>query len=87
MKKKNNLAFFRKKQNLTQNEVAIMMGCTKACVSNWETGVSVPKLYDAIKLANLLKTDVERIFFNQNVQVTHTNIVVKQNEKIPQCIG
>lgn len=34
----------RKKLNLNQIQLAIIMKCTKQTVSNWETGVSTPDL-------------------------------------------
>ncbi|OMF40356.1 helix-turn-helix transcriptional regulator [Paenibacillus peoriae] len=66
------LADARKKSGLTQEELAFKLGYSKATVSNWENGYSNPSLTDAFKISEILKADINYLFFGLKVQVQYT---------------
>ena len=47
-----NLAYLRRKKGVTQETVADFLGITKASVSKWETGLSLPDIAQLPKLAS-----------------------------------
>ncbi|MHA2856880.1 helix-turn-helix transcriptional regulator [Paenibacillus lautus] len=81
MKKNDALVEARKEMGLTQEELAISLGYSKATVSNWENGHSNPSLYDAFKVARILNKDINQLFLDINVQVSHTNKEEKPSEQ------
>lgn len=76
--KNNRLIKARIKKGFTQEELAGMLGYTKAAVSNWENGVSVPRMKDAFALSKILKKDVASLFYNQKEQDSHTKTKIAQ---------
>ena len=61
-----NLINARKKKGLTQEDVASEVGVSKSTVSNWENHYSVPPMKRAFKVANLLDSDVNHLFYSKN---------------------
>lgn len=53
----------RKKKGLTAEAVAERIGVTTAAITNYETGIRIPKDSVKKKLAELYETSVEKIFF------------------------
>lgn len=70
--KNESLTQARKDRNYTQEELAELVGCKKATVSNWENGVSNPVLSDAFKVAELLGKDINEVFADLKVQASYT---------------
>lgn len=63
---KGTLAFFRRKKNLTQAQVAEKIGVTAATYCGYETGkysINMPRLYD---IAQLLDVDVSELVSIEN---------------------
>ena len=57
-----NIRFFRKANNLTQEELSKQLGGSKNLVSNYENGISTPDIYTLVKLADILpKVNLPRI--------------------------
>ncbi|EJS72934.1 helix-turn-helix transcriptional regulator [Bacillus cereus] len=51
----------RKKNKMTQQDLADRMQVTKSTISNWENGYSNPSLEKAIRLADILNCDVKEL--------------------------
>ena len=51
----------RKKRNLTQKEVAQILGTTRVTVARWECGVNNPKLETVKKLAKLYQCTADEL--------------------------
>lgn len=64
----------RKLKGLTQEQLAELFGYKKSTVSNWECGYSTPSVQDALKLAEILDTDIGYLFLRPTVQETYTNV-------------
>ena len=48
-------------KNLTQDDLAGMVGVTKMAICNYEEGKRIPALYDALRIAKALGTTVEKL--------------------------
>ncbi len=53
----------RKKNYLTQGQLADLMGVSHQAVSNWERGESLPDVSLILSLAEILDTTAERLLF------------------------
>ena len=60
---KNNLRQIRKSANLTQANVADAVGISRQAYVNIELGKSIPSTWTVLKLASLLQTAVEELFW------------------------
>ena len=60
----------RKEKNLTQKELADMLGITDKAVSKWERDVSCPDTQIIPKLANILDTSVEELLNAKPITVS-----------------
>lgn len=54
-----NLISLRKKNNLTQEDVAEKIGVSRQAVAKWEKGESVPDMYNCIALAKLFDVTID----------------------------
>lgn len=61
----------RKEMNLTQEELAILAGTSRALISNIERGEYNPSLHVAYRISRTLKKPIEQIFFKQNARKTN----------------
>ncbi len=53
------IADARKKQNLTQEQLAELLGVTRQSVSRWESGTVYPEMDKIIKLAEILNVNCD----------------------------
>ncbi|MDH5468813.1 MAG: helix-turn-helix transcriptional regulator [Candidatus Aminicenantes bacterium] len=58
----NTLKVQRAKKDLTQEQLAQMVGVTRKTINTVENGKYVPSTYLALKLAGVLKVPVEELF-------------------------
>lgn len=58
----NKIKEFRKKKNLSQNDIAKIMKINQSTYSQWETGERTPRLMQALRLAEILETTVEDLY-------------------------
>ena len=75
----------RKKQNLTQEELAEKIGVSKNAVSKWERGLNLPDASIMQELCNILKISLNELFTGEykNLKIINlTKIYEKKNEKI-----
>ena len=76
-----NLITYRKKNKLTQADVAIYLNISRQSVSKWETGQSIPSIDDLVKLSNLYNISVDSLI--NNIPVDNSLMVkkIKREEK------
>lgn len=75
----------RKKQNMSQAELARVMDVSRQAVSKWENGQTSPDTVKLIQLADVLNTEVEFLATGRTPAYEHPPIVVnmvKTEEKI-----
>lgn len=65
MKFSEELRNFRKRNSLSQLEVAEILGITQVMVAQYEASGKVPNVFTALKIAKLLGTTVEALFGEQ----------------------
>lgn len=56
-----NIRFFRKSNNLTQEELSKQLGGSKNLVSNYENGISTPDIYTLVKLADIFDITLDEL--------------------------
>ena len=56
-----NIRFFRKAYNLTQEELSKQLGGSKNLVSNYENGISTPDIYTLVKLADIFDITLDEL--------------------------
>lgn len=52
----------RKKSNITQSELAQMLGVSQANISQWETGEALPRADKLPQLAEILGCKIDDLF-------------------------
>lgn len=63
-----NIKQYRKKSNLSQQDLADRLHVSRQTVSNWERGVSEPDLNAILSLANVFKIEVVDIIYEKRPQ-------------------
>ena len=56
-----NIRFFRKANNLTQEELSKQLGGSKNLISNYENGISTPDIYTLVKLADIFDITLDEL--------------------------
>lgn len=56
----------RKKNNLTQKQLAEKIGVSKQTISKWELGETAPDIKQAKNLADIFQTDINKLIGNFN---------------------
>ena len=73
-----NIAFYRKKANLTQSQVATALSVKTTTVSTWERGASVPDietLYNLCKLLGVSLEDISEIGSSPILSITEQRLL------------
>ena len=60
-----NIKFYRKKNQLTQDDIAEACNMTRQAVSKWENGESLPTVDNLYALSRLLHTSVDDILIGE----------------------
>lgn len=55
------LKSFRLKEGYTQAEIARLIGTDRSSISKYESGLVVPDMYKAVKLARIMRTTCEEL--------------------------
>jgi len=58
----NRIKEFRKKKNLSQDDIAKIMKLKQNTISQWETGERIPSVIQALRLADILEITVESLY-------------------------
>ena len=77
----NNIKQVRKKQGLTQTELAQKINVDPKYISRLETGNSTPSLPVVIKISEVLKTDISKFFTIDDIN-KKSNLIYKINAKL-----
>ena len=72
-----NIYKLRKKNNLSQGDLALKMDVSRQSISKWETGLSVPDLKNIIKLSEIFDITVDEIVKDKNI-----NESKKENDEL-----
>ena len=78
----------RKKQNLTQEQIATMLGISAPAVNKWEKGASYPDITLLKPLARILKIDLDTLLsFNEDLDDIEINNIIEELNKNINDIG
>ena len=58
----NKIKELRKKKNLSQIDISVIMKVKQNTISQWENDVRIPNIKQALKLAEILETTVEELY-------------------------
>ena len=76
----------RKDENLSQAELAKLVGVSRQAVSKWENGQSLPDSLKMIHLAEVLKTDVEYLTTGRIHDAIRPPIIIKTVETVEKTV-
>lgn len=79
---KENLIKARKKTGMSQEEVAEKIEVSRQTISNWESGLTIPDIYQAKKLAEIYNLSLDELLeFNLELQTIKKAIENSNEEK------
>ena len=58
----NGIEHMRKQRNMTQSELAQLLGVSQANISQWETGEAMPRADKVRELAKILKCSIDDLY-------------------------
>lgn len=82
-----NLKKYRMKKELTQEDVAQMLGITPQSVSKWERGESYPDITLLPALANIFETSVDLLIGMDTIRAEETRYNIHKKAVAYQCSG
>ena len=82
----NRLAELRKKNGLSQEELADKLGLSRQAVSKWENDLSSPDTLKLIQLAEVLDTDVEYLATGRNTVRRRPPVVLTKTEVVENIV-
>ena len=77
----------RKKNNMTQDELAERLNVTRQAVSSWENGKTQPDIETLTQLAEAFDVSVERIIYGKEKKRLHFAIVNDPQKNVQNGIG
>lgn len=77
-----NLRRLRKKQNLTQEQLAESLHVTRQAISNWENDKTQPDIASLTQLAEILHVDIEELLYGEKRQVGTEVSAERTNAKL-----
>ncbi len=82
------ISALRKKQNISQDQIAKALDISRQAVSKWETDQSSPDTLNLIKLADLLDTQVEYLATGKEIPtpLSPPPVVIKQVETVEKVV-
>lgn len=79
----NKIIELRKKNNLTQEQLAEKLGVTRQTLSNWENNITSPDLNQASMLCQILKIDIRDLLDN-NIEI---DVKKSENSILSKLVG
>lgn len=68
MEFKDQIKEIRKKEGLTQEELALKLSVTRQAVSNWETGKNLPDIEILINISNVFNISLDQLIKGDNME-------------------
>ena len=75
------IAFYRKKENLSQNDLAQKVGVSSDAISKWERGIACPDILQLVSLAEIFNLSVSRLYFGMRSEIIGADVVVKPKSR------
>ncbi|MCL1987738.1 MAG: helix-turn-helix domain-containing protein [Firmicutes bacterium] len=75
----NNILLARKSKDITQKEIALLLGIEQSAVSKWERGDAVPRKKHLLKLSEILQVSTDYLLGLTNDTATNVETVQANN--------
>lgn len=74
---------YRKQRNMSQEELATVLNVSRQTISKWETGDTLPDVYNAVALANLFNVSLDVLILGVNSKYSGSSYVsqLKENRR------
>lgn len=79
------LKLIRTKNNLTLDELGVMLGVNKGQISNWENGKRFPSLKSLHRLSNVLEYDFVKFAINENGSIYDNDGQITTSQLFGYC--
>lgn len=70
----NNISDFRKRNNLSQEELAEKVGVSRQTISNWELEESSPDIKQAVILSKIFNISIDELIGNEEMELNNSNL-------------
>ncbi len=81
---RDNLLFLRDSRNMTQEQLAMLLGVTRQAVSKWEAGASTPDMDRLVRLCEIFEVDLDELI-RGDVTTAHVNRALAVPVDAPQA--
>lgn len=72
---------FRKTRNMSQEELASTLNVSRQTVSKWETGDTLPDVYNAVAIANLFHVSLDTLILGEGAKYSESSYIGTLKEK------
>lgn len=81
-----NIKFYRKKNQLTQDDIAAACNVTRRAVSKWENGKTQPDIQTLSMLASTLEVSEEDLIYGPSDSEKKTLTKIKENTTVEKTV-
>ena len=81
-----NIKFYRKKNQLTQDDIAEACNVTRQAVSKWENGKTLPDIQTLSMLASTLEVSEEDLIYGPSDSEKKTLTKIKENTTVEKTV-
>ena len=81
-----NIKFYRKKNQLTQDDIAAACNVTRQAVSKWENGETQPDIQTLSMLASTLEVSEEDLIYGPSDSEKKTLTKIKENTTVEKTV-
>ena len=81
-----NIKFYRKKNQLTQDDIAVACNVTRRAVSKWENGKTQPDIQTLSMLASTLEVSEEDLIYGPSDSEKKTLTKIKENTTVEKTV-
>lgn len=78
-----NLSYYRIKNGMSQQKLADKIGVSRQAITNWETSVNPPNIYDLSRLAEIFEVSLDDLVYGEFARSTADSVI---DEKIKRYI-
>ena len=75
------ISSYRKERNMSQEELATLLNVSRQTISKWETGDTLPDVYNTVALAKLFHVSLDQLILGANSRHGGSNYMSQLKEK------
>ena len=77
----NRISSMRKERNMSQEELATIVSVSRQTISKWETGDSLPDVYNAVALANLFHVSLDSLILGSKKGIASSSYMIELKDR------